>query len=184
MNEKEERLLEAFLGGSETAFEELIRNNRERIYRTVMRIVRNHDDALDVMQESFVKAYVRIRSFRRASSFATWLTSIAVREAINRVKRDKFRRAVSLHSLSRRPSPAHRNPDATTERSMLERRVGGAIESLPAVQRAVFTMRFYENLKIREIAELTGSSEGAVKANYFHAVRKLRKNLSDLNPED
>ncbi|KPJ59355.1 MAG: hypothetical protein AMJ46_11505 [Latescibacteria bacterium DG_63] len=180
MNEKEERLLEAFLSGSDAAFDELVGNNRERIYRTVMRIVRNHDDALDVMQESFVKAFVKIRSFKRASSFATWLTSIAVREAINRVKRDRFRRAVSLRSLTTRPAPVRGNPEAHLERSVIEERVASAIESLPAVQRAVFTMRFYENLKTREIAELIGSSEAAVKASYFHAVRKLRRSLSDL----
>ncbi|UCF78054.1 MAG: RNA polymerase sigma factor [Candidatus Eiseniibacteriota bacterium] len=180
MNEREERLLKAFLDGNEAAFEELVKDSWERIYRTVMRIVRNHDDALDVMQDSFVKAFTRIRSFRRASSFATWLTSIAVREAINRAQRDRFRRAVSLHLLGKRPSPAGANPDALAERSAIRERVAQAIEALPPVQRAVFTMRFYEELKVREIAELLGSSEGAVKASYFHAVRKLRRNLSGL----
>jgi RNA polymerase sigma-70 factor (ECF subfamily) len=179
MNAREERLLRAFAAGSETAFEELLKDNRERVYRTVMRIVRNHDDALDVTQEAFVKAFVKIRNFRRASSFATWLISIAVREAINRVKRDKFRRAVSFHSLSKRSS-TEGNPETVLESSMIEKRVEVAVESLPPVQRAVFTLRFYENLKISEIAEVMGSSEGAVKANYFHAVRKLRKKLSDL----
>lgn len=181
MKEREERLLNAFLSGSEAAFEELIKDNRERLYRTVMRIVRNHDDTLDVMQESFVKAFRKMSSFRKASSFSTWLTSIAVREAISKVKRDRFRHAVSLHLLTGRCSPANQNPEATMERSMIEKRVGEAIESLPGVQRAVFTMKFYEGLKIREIAELLGSSEGAVKASYFHAVRKLRDKLTGLD---
>jgi len=180
MKEREEQLLDDFLNGSESAFEELVKENRERLYRTVMRIVRNQDDAMDVIQESLLKAYKGAASFRRESCFSTWLTSIAVREAINRVKRDRFRNMLSLSLLAATPSSRCRNPEEGAVLSLLEGRVDAALRSLPAVQRAVFSMKFYEGLKVREIAEVVGSSEGAVKASYFHAVRKLRKSLSGL----
>jgi RNA polymerase sigma-70 factor (ECF subfamily) len=183
MKEREEKLLDAFLNGKESAFEELVEENRERLYKTVMRIVRNHDDALDVVQESLLKAYGGIAGFRRESGFSTWLTSIAVREAINRVKRDRFRTMISLPFLAAEPSATSHNPEVQAEVSLLERRVSEAIKSLPVVQRAVFTMKFYEGLKVREIAELVGSSEGSVKASYFHAMRKLRKSLRGLGPK-
>jgi RNA polymerase sigma-70 factor (ECF subfamily) len=209
MDEREEKLLDAFLNGSESAFEELVRESRDRLYRTAMRILKNHDDALDVIQDSLVKAYKQAPRFRREASFSTWLLSIVVREAINKAKRDRFRNALSLHtlaSLSGRPGrfsptvsgtgtedrsgsycgadPAGTvslpgaSPDAEAEARILTDKVRQAVESLPPVQRAVFAMRHYEGLKIAEIADLTGSSEGAAKANYFHAVRKLRVRLS------
>jgi len=193
MQEREEKLLDAFLNGSETAFEELVRENRDKLYRVAMRILRNHDDALDVIQDSLVKAYRQASGFRRESGFSTWLLSIVVREAINRAKRDRFRNVLSLDTLagmSARSSthssgdPAgtashsSASPDERAEAAILAERIRKAVESLPPVQRAVFAMRHYEGLKISEIAELTGSSEGTVKANYFHAVRKLRVKLS------
>ncbi|MFH0779209.1 MAG: RNA polymerase sigma factor [Candidatus Eisenbacteria bacterium] len=186
MTERERELLDAFVEGNESAFEELITESRERIYRTVMRIVRNHEDALDVMQDSLVKAFRKRKSFRGDSSFSTWLTSIAVREAINRVKRDRFRNAISLSLLGSRPAPEKHNPDAEAERSITEERIDAAISQLPPVQRAVFTMKFHEDYTLREIGELVGSSEGAVKASYYHAVRKLRMSLRDLreNPRE
>ena len=184
MREKEEELLDAFLSGDESAFEELFDQNKERLYGTVMRIVRNRDDALDVIQESLIKAHRGAGRFRRESSFSTWLTSIAVKEAINRVKRDRFRSMISLSFFSTAPSTGRSNPEDDAERFLLEKRVNEALKYLPAVQRAVFTMKFYERLKASEIAELLGSSEGAVKASYFHAVRKLRKSLSGLRSRE
>jgi len=182
MDEKEQRLLDDFLNGSESAFEELVNENRERLYRTVMRIVRNHDDALDVIQDSLIKAFRRASGFRRESSFSTWLTSIALREAINKARRDRFRGMLSLSAFAARPSTSGQSPEEEAELSLLERRVDNALRSLPPVQRAVFSMKFYEGLKLREIAEMVGTSEGAVKASYFHAVRKLRKNLVSPEP--
>jgi RNA polymerase sigma-70 factor (ECF subfamily) len=172
---REEKLLDAFLNGNETAFEELVRENRDRLYRAAMRILRNHDDSLDVIQDSLVKAYRRAPGFRRESSFSTWLVSIVVREAINRAKRDRFRDAVSLHTLVRG------GPDKRVEATLLAERIRAAVDSLPPAQRAVFAMRQYEGLKTSEIAELTGTSEGTVKANYFNAVRKLRLKLSPFS---
>lgn len=174
---REEKLLDAFLNGNETAFEELVRENRDRLYRVAMRILRNHDDALDVVQDSLVKAYRRAPGFRRQSSFSTWLVSIVVREAINKARRDRFRGAISLHTLA----GEFFRSDARAETAILAERIRAAVDSLPPVQRAVFAMKQYEGLKISEIAELTGSSEGTVKANYFHAVRKLRVKLSPLS---
>jgi len=182
MEKREERLLDAFLSGSESAFQELVTESREMLYRTVMRIVRNHEDAMDVIQESWLKAYKGAANFRRESSFSTWLTSIAVREAINRIKRDRFRNMLTLPFFAARPSIGSCNPEDAAELSLLEKRVDDAMKFLPAVQRVVFTMKFYEGLKVIEIAELLGSSEGAVKASYFHAVQKLRKSLRESGP--
>jgi len=173
-------LVERLQAGDEGAFEKLVEEYRERVYRVAWRILRDDEDAEDAAQEAFIKVFKSIDRFERRSSLYTWIYRITVNIALNKLKRDKFRRMVPLGDMIRRDTRPGTDPGRVTESSEIGRRIGEAVSSLPDKQRAVFTLKFYEGMSHKEIAEIVGCSEGTSKANYFHAIRKLRKLLGDL----
>jgi RNA polymerase sigma-70 factor, ECF subfamily len=173
-------LVERLKAGDETAFEELVKAYRERLYRVAWRILRDDESAEDAAQEAFIKVYRHIARFEERSSLYTWMYRITVNIALNKLKRDKFRNMVPLGDIIREDRSPRSDPERTTMGLEVVERVRQAVETLPDKQRAVFTLKFYEGLSHKEIAEVVGCSEGTSKANYFHAVRKLRKQLGDL----
>jgi RNA polymerase sigma-70 factor (ECF subfamily) len=166
--------------GDEAAFEELVKTYRERLYRVAWRILREDESAEDAAQEAFIKVYRHIARFEERSSLYTWMYRITVNIALNKLKRDKFRSMVPLGDFIREDRSPRSDPARMTMGSEVAERVREAVETLPDKQRAVFTLKFYEGLSHKEIAEVVGCSEGTSKANYFHAIRKLRKQLGDL----
>lgn len=170
------QLIEQFLGGDERSFNLLVERHRERIYLLIWRMVRNREDALDLSQEVFVKAYRKLKSFRHESNFYTWLYRIAVNLALNFARREKFRSFLSLSNLSRELVSGS-SPLEDMERDQLSSRIDRAIIELPEKQRMVFILRHYEEMSVKEVADLLGKSEGTVKANYFQAVKKLQRSL-------
>ncbi len=173
-------LVERLQAGDERAFEELVEEYRERVYRVAWRILRDDEDAEDAAQEAFIKIFRSIGRFEGRSSVYTWIYRITVNIALNKLKRDKFRRMVPLGDMIRKDTRPGADPSRSAMGSEIARRIGEAVDTLPEKQRAVFTLKFYEELSHREIAEIVGCSEGTSKANYFHAIRKLRKLLGDL----
>jgi RNA polymerase sigma-70 factor (ECF subfamily) len=105
---------------------------------------------------------------------------IPVNIALNKLKRDRFRQMVPLGDMVRPDRNPHSDPSRSAMGSEIADRVREAVETLPDKQKAVFTLKFYEGLSHKEIADIVGCSEGTSKANYFHAIRKLRKQLGDL----
>jgi RNA polymerase sigma-70 factor (ECF subfamily) len=153
------------------------------VYQLCCRFVGNHEDASDLSQEVFLRAYRGLRSFRGHSSLATWLYRIGVNVCLNRVSAKEppgtnARNAAPLeerqHADTRSDSPADRLLKA--ERNA---RVRAAIAELPSKQRATLILRIYHEMSHQEIAEVLGSSVGAVKANFFHALSGLRKRLGE-----
>jgi len=173
-------LVERLQAGDERAFEELVEEYRERVYRVAWRILRDDEDAEDAAQEAFIKIFRSIGRFEGRSSVYTWIYRITVNIALNKLKRDKFRRMVPLGDMIRKDTRPGADPSRSAMGSEIARRIGEAVDTLPEKQRAVFTLKFYEELSHREIAEIVGCSEGTSKANYFHAIRKLRRLLGDL----
>jgi RNA polymerase sigma-70 factor (ECF subfamily) len=177
---EQEDLVRRLKAGEAGAFEELVALYRERVYRVAWRVVRDDETAEDVAQEAFIRVFRHVHRFEERSSLYTWIYRITVNIALNRLRRDRFRQMVPLGDLQwedRRPQA-----DASHEAmsSELAERVNAAVRALPDKQRAVFTLRFFEDMSHKEIAAVVGCSEGTSKANYFHAVRKLRKLLGDL----
>ena len=170
------QLIEQFLDGEQRSFNLLVERYRERIYLLIWRMVRNREDALDLSQEVFVKAYKNLKSFRHESNFYTWLYRIAVNLSLNFVRREKLRSFLSLSDLSDRFTSGS-SPSEDLERDQLSGLIDRAVMKLPEKQRAVFILRHYEELSIREVAELLGKSEGTIKANYYQAIKKLRESL-------
>jgi len=157
-------------------FSRLVLDYRERIFLLILKYVRNRDDARDLTQDVFVRAYRSREGFRGESSPYTWLYRIAVNLALNFKSRG---RDSSLVSIEESPEPVR---DEGISQSILGRelaqRIDSAVTRLPARQRMVFVLRYYEDKPHAEIAGLLGITEGAVKANFHQALTKLREGLA------
>jgi RNA polymerase sigma-70 factor (ECF subfamily) len=175
--DKAQELIAGFKQGEEKAFNELVNLYKKRVFQLVLRMVRNREDAMDLTQEVFVKAYHSLKDFRGESGFSTWLHRIAVNLCLNFTQRDKFRSFISLPDLTQ-PVVSSDSPLRDFEKRELDVAIDKTVLSLPKMQRTVFVLRHYQELPYLEIAKMLGKSEGTVKANYFQAVTKLKKALS------
>jgi RNA polymerase sigma-70 factor, ECF subfamily len=161
---------------SDETFKKVVLQYRERIFLVILRFVRNREDARDLTQETFVRAYRSRTYFRGESSVYTWIYKIAVNLAINYKSRSRISDLSSLDETSEIAVDGNPSDDILT--SELGKNIEIAIATLPARQRMVFILRYYEEKPHAEIAELLGITEGAVKANYHQAIKKLRIGLS------
>lgn len=178
-------LVEECRKGDSSAFDELVRRYKDRIYCVVYRFLGNHEDAMDVSQEVFVRAYRGIREFQGKAKLYTWLYSIAANMARNRL-RDGSRRGrnkgTSLEALEERApvaasgeTPRSLAVDRETE-ALLQR----CLEELPDHYRMTFVLRTFEDLSYEEIAEVMGCPPGTVKSRLNQARRMLRERLREL----
>jgi RNA polymerase sigma-70 factor (ECF subfamily) len=168
-------LVAASLAGERAAFDVLVERHRRAVYQVCYRFVGNHEDASDLAQEAFVRAWRGLRSFKGQAALSTWLYRIAVNVCLNRV---------STKKLDTEPLDADRFVDTRAEdpreglmRSERAVAVRRAIAELPNKQRATLILRTYHELSHQQIADILGSSVGAVKANFFHALANLKKIL-------
>ncbi len=175
MTTNEERQLIEQLTNQQTrraAFERLVRTYSEQLYWQVRRIVLDHEDANDVLQNVFVKAWTHLDDFHQNSKISTWLYRIATNESIDFVRRQKAQQEVSSidddGSIARQLL-ADRYFDGDETAAMLQE----AISQLPDVQRTVFNMRYFEDMKYSEMSKVLDTSEGALKASYHIAVKKI-----------
>jgi RNA polymerase sigma-70 factor (ECF subfamily) len=173
----ERELVEACLGGQPRAFDVIVERHRRAVYLLCYRFVSNHEDASDLSQDVFLRAYRGLRSFRGQSSLATWLYRIGVNVCLNRVS-GKKPRSESIEDRQFVDERAESAPDRLLkdERGA---RVRAAIAQLPRKQRVTLVLRMYQEMSHQEIADVLGSSVGAVKANFFHALGNLKKMLGD-----
>lgn len=168
-------LVTACLEGRKEAFDVIVERHRRAVYQVCYRFVGNHEDASDLSQEAFVRAWRGLRNFKGQAALSTWLYRIAVNVCLNRV---------SARKPDTEPLEADRFVDTRAEdaragllrgeRAVAVRR---AIAELPKKQRATLILRTYHELSHQEIATILGSSVGAVKANFFHALANLKKIL-------
>jgi RNA polymerase sigma-70 factor (ECF subfamily) len=171
----EAQLVEACLAGQHAAFDVIVERHRRAVYQLCYRFVGNHEDASDLSQDVFLRAYRGLRGFRGGSSLATWLYRIGVNLCLNRVSVKKpLMEDVDARQIidTRVESPSDR-----VLRQERGARVRQAITQLPPKQRATLVLRMYQELSHEEIAAVLGSSVGAVKANFFHALGNLKKLL-------
>ena len=173
----EDALVEACVAGRPGAFDLLVERHRRSVYQLCYRFVGNHEDASDLSQDVFLRAYRGLRNFRGQSSLATWLYRIGVNVCLNRVSVKTPRREPiddEQHADTRAKSPT----DWMLQQERAAR-VRAAIAQLPRKQRATLILSVYHERSHQEIADLLGSSVGAVKANFFHALGNLKKLLGD-----
>ncbi len=166
-------LIEAFRQGEESAFNEIVLRYQEKVYWVARRFLSSHADTDDIVQEVFIKAYERIREFRGESGLYTWLYRIAVNASLNALRRQKIRDFLQIDSLLEHEDTLGNRPDQAAEQDEQKRLIEEAIQRLPEKQKAVFIMRYLDDLSYEEIAEVLKTSVGGLKANYFHALRKI-----------
>jgi RNA polymerase sigma-70 factor (ECF subfamily) len=171
----DQALVAACLAGDGTAFDEIVERHRRSVYQVCFRFVNNHEDAADLTQEAFVRAWKGLGRFKGQAALSTWLYRIAVNVCLNRAGARRLDTApLEADRLVDTTSPP---PGSDLTREERARAVRRAINALPDTQRATLILRSYHDLSHREIAEILGSSVGAVKANFFHALANLRKIL-------
>ena len=152
------------------AFGVLVRQYSEQLYWQIRRIVVTHEDANDVLQNTFMKAWNRLDSFQGEAKIATWLSRIAINESLDLLRRNNHP-TVSTEDDTSLSNTLMADPyfDGSEVEAMLQE----AIATLPDVQRTVFVLRYFEELKYSEISERLNTSEGALKASYHIAVKKI-----------
>ena len=163
--------------GSREAFDAIVRRHQRNVYQLCYRFTGSHEDAADLAQDVFVRAYRALRGFKGQSAFGTWLYRIGVNVCLNR-KALKTPRLESLDAVE--VAVAAERADAALLRAERAAHVRAAIARLPPKQRATLILRTYHDLPHDDIARILGSSVGAAKANFFHALANLKRLLMEM----
>jgi RNA polymerase sigma factor (sigma-70 family) len=158
----------------ERAFTAIIKKYQEKLYWHIRRMVVEHEDANDVLQNMFIKVWKGLENFREDSQLYTWLYRIATNECLTFIEQQKKRSAVPLGDVENGLSnklKASENFDA----NKLEWKLQAAIQQLPEKQKVVFSLRYYDEMPYEEMSRVLETSEGALKASYHHAVKKIEE---------
>ena len=174
--------------GSYEAFEELVNRYEKKIYRLGLNLTGNPEDAEDMLQETFLKAFEHLSDFREDSRFYTWIVRIAINQGLMKLRKRRSSKEVQMEDsenedgdfIPREFADWRPNPEQELERTELETILQNAARSLPVTFRTVFFLRDMEGLSTEETAELLNLSEGAVKARLFRARLRLREELSKI----
>jgi RNA polymerase sigma-70 factor (ECF subfamily) len=175
VDEEDRAWIEATLRGQKEAFAQLVAKYQKPLYAALRRLARNHDDADDLLQEAFVRAYQHLKNFDRSRPFYPWLHRIAVNLAITFIQRRK--RQTNFSSLSTEeifPLPQSDHPDEKAERGEMLDALDKAIERLPAEQKVVLLLRTREDMSYQELSEHLGIEIGTVMSRLARAREKLR----------
>ncbi|MEO0403235.1 MAG: sigma-70 family RNA polymerase sigma factor [Bacteroidota bacterium] len=160
----------------ERAFELLMKSIHQKVYFFIRRMVLDHDDASDVTQDVFIKAWKSLSKFRGDSLFSTWVMRIAYNESITFINKKKRILGVPLNELQEHLSE-RLEADVHYSGDEIQRKLQVAIAGLPEKQKSVFIMRYYDEVPYKEMANITGTSVGALKASYHHAAQKIENAL-------
>ena len=183
--EADAEMLQAVLAGDGTAYQGLVEKYQNRVYAMIYGMVRNAEDARDLTQEAFVKAFRNLKSFRLESSFYTWLYRIAMNLAIDHTRKQKrretkeFDEQVGTRNSEGDLSEIHRaeSPRKALERKPLMAAINDALQKLPEEQRQIVVLREVQGLSYREISEVMDIPEGTVMSRLYYARKKLQKLL-------
>ena len=155
----------------EEGFRVLMSTYKKQLYYHIRRYVSNHEDANDILQNTFLKVWVSIEQFRGDSSLYSWLYRIASNESITYINKTKKRNEIGLETLS---IGEKGTADSLDSNDLIER-LEKAIEILPDKQKQVFILRYYDEMPYEKMSEVLQTSVGALKASYFHAVKKVEQ---------
>jgi RNA polymerase sigma factor (sigma-70 family) len=158
-------------------FNLLVREYQRRVYSIVRKMVIDHDDANDITQEVFIKIHKSIGNFREDSQLFTWIYRIATNECLTFLNKKKRRFFLPIEDVSGQLAAAL-DQNETLTGDEIQMKLQKAILTLPDKQRLVFNMKYFEDLSYEQMAEVTNTSVGALKASYHHAVKKIEESLS------
>ncbi|HYQ87104.1 MAG TPA: sigma-70 family RNA polymerase sigma factor [Bacteroidota bacterium] len=191
----EQLLIDRAQQGDREAFRQLVERSNVDVYRLAYDMTRNHHDAEDLSQEVFIRAYRSLTRFRREAKWSTWLYRITVNLCLDHRDKQSRKRMEyrddtgyedtadgSAHPDARSSraasSPVTSSPDRETESVMIQQHIEQALNRLPVQERAVFSLRHYHDLPLKEIAEMMNIAEGTVKSHLFRALQRLRRELA------
>ncbi|WP_321481039.1 sigma-70 family RNA polymerase sigma factor [uncultured Bacteroides sp.] len=183
MNSYNEREVLALLQQDKTqkkAFEMIVGQYSEQLYWQIRRMVLSHEDSNDILQNTFIKAWINLDYFRAEAKLSTWLYRIALNECLTFLNKQKAVNTVDID-----------NPELMVEQKLesdpyfsgdqIELMLQKALLSLPEKQRIVFNLKYYQDMKYEEMSDILGTSVGALKASYHHAVKKIEKFLEETD---
>jgi RNA polymerase sigma-70 factor (ECF subfamily) len=181
------KLVQAARKGDMGAFEELVYRHRDKVYARCYLMLHHEETALDLSQEAWVKAWQKLGQFQGGSSFATWLTRIAINLCLDELRKNKTRQAESIEQLAEETGGVERqmpvvtvSPTEGLERGELRGRIDAALGKLSEEHRTVLVMHEFEEMEYKDIAAAAGISIGTVMSRLFYARKKLAALLADL----
>ena len=163
-------------GQKEYAFSQLMQKYQQKVYALIRRMVISHDDANDITQDVFIKCWNKIPEFRGESQLFTWMYRIATNETINFLKQKRHRMFIPSSKMEKKMGQILDNSTHFSG-DEIQKSLQKALLKLPDKQRLVFNLRYFDEMEYREMSEVLGTSEGALKASYHHAVKKVEKLL-------
>ena len=171
----DKELVSQFKNGDtrEAAFTSILKKYQEKLYWHIRRMVLDHDDANDVLQNMFIKVWKALDNFREDSQLYTWLYRIATNECLTFLEQQKKRNHVSLNPESGLSNKL--KADSNFDANKLEWKLQLGIQQLPEKQRLVFNLRYYDEMPYEEMSKVLETSEGALKASYHHAAKKIEE---------
>jgi RNA polymerase sigma-70 factor (ECF subfamily) len=177
--------------GDMRAFEELVARHRDKVYARALSMIRNEEDAIDLSQEAWVKAWQRLKQFQGDSSFLTWMTRIVINLCLDKLRKQKRERAESIENLEEESGGVERqmptvtvNPTERLERSELRQRIDKALGQLSYEHRTVLILHEFEDLEYKEIAKRMQCSIGTVMSRLFYARRKMAALMASYKREE
>ncbi|NJW52784.1 RNA polymerase sigma factor [Salinimicrobium sp. CDJ15-91] len=178
MNPSEEKLVQLLQdpASRNEAFRELLHLYQERLYWQIRNILKNHEDSDDVLQNTFIKIFRNIEKFKGESQLFSWMYRIATNEAITFLNNRSKKLQISSEELQQQIIDNLEN-DVYFEGNEIQLKLQKAIARLPQKQQQVFNMKYFQELKYKEISDILGTSEGALKASYHHATKKIEEFL-------
>lgn len=181
---QEEETLSARLRDPATvreAFGDVIRLYSEPLYWNIRRMVGNHEDANDILQNTFMKAWSSLENFRGDAKLSTWLYKIAINESLSHIEREKRRSGISLDEPEAAAATAGMTAGTDLDGERLAELLRQAVASLPEKQRIVFNMKYFDDMKYEEMSEILGTSVGALKASYHLATKKIEQFFDNID---
>src|SRR3989475_7634960 len=180
-------LVKAAQKGDMQAYEELVARHRDKIYARAFSMMRNEEEAIDLSQEAWVKAWQRLKQFQGEASFGTWMTRIVINLCLDQLRKQKRQRTESIEEMNEESGGVERqmpvvtvNPTAGLERRELRQRIDQALNQLSYEHRTVLVLHQFEEMEYKQIAKTMGCSIGTVMSRLFYARRKLAALLADL----
>ncbi|MGM5470897.1 RNA polymerase sigma factor [Flavobacteriaceae bacterium LMO-SS05] len=162
----------------EVAFKELLKLYKERLYWHIRHIVKSHDDADDVLQNTFIKIYKNIQAFKGESKLFSWMYRIATNEAITHLNHNAKRQHITSETLQQQ-AIEQLTTDVYFEGDEIHLKLQKAIATLPEKQQLVFNMKYFQEIKYKDMSQILNTSEGALKASYHIATKKIEDYLTE-----
>jgi RNA polymerase sigma-70 factor (ECF subfamily) len=167
-------------GKERQGFAKLVSEYSEKLYWQIRKMVLSHDDANDILQDVFIKVWMNLENFRGDAKLTTWLYRIAINESITFINKKRNQNNISIddeETLLFNTLSGDDYFDGNEAQMLLQK----AILSLPEKQRLVFRMKYFDEMKYEDMSEILGTSIGALKASYHHAVKKIEKKISEID---